>query len=90
MYFMGWTILLAISLGTGLAMFVWAMRSGQFAEQDRARYLPLADGEGTPPWRSSNGRPPELYAMAVVLVLGLMAMIGAILLTLRNISSWEG
>lgn len=35
--------LLLMSCGIG-AFFLWGIRTGQFADQDRARYLPLQSG----------------------------------------------
>jgi cbb3-type cytochrome oxidase maturation protein len=40
-YYAGWLFLVVISLGTSLAAFIWALRAGQFSDQERARYLPL-------------------------------------------------
>ncbi len=44
-----WFTFLVITLIGVSAIIVWAVRSGQFANQDRARYLPLRSGipEGT-------------------------------------------
>ena len=43
MYYLPWTILVVISLWVSLMGFIWALKSGQFSDQDRARYLPLRD-----------------------------------------------
>ncbi len=43
MYFSAWMILIAFSLWVSLAAFLWGLQSGQFSDQDRARYLPLRD-----------------------------------------------
>jgi cbb3-type cytochrome oxidase maturation protein len=40
-YYAGWLCLVVISLSVSLAAFIWALRSGQFSDQERARYLPL-------------------------------------------------
>jgi len=40
-YYSGWLFLVVISLIVSLAAFIWALRSGQFSDQERARYLPL-------------------------------------------------
>ncbi len=44
-----WLISLALSLVTVSALFLWGVRTGQFSEPDRARYLALP---GEPPPRS--------------------------------------
>lgn len=38
-----WIGLVVITLVTGGIVFAWAIRTGQFSNQDRARYLPLGD-----------------------------------------------
>jgi cbb3-type cytochrome oxidase maturation protein len=43
MYFPFWIILVVFSLTASLAAFLWGLKSGQFADQDRARFLPLGD-----------------------------------------------
>jgi cbb3-type cytochrome oxidase maturation protein len=40
-YYAGWLFLVVISLIASIAAFIWGLRSGQFSDQDRARYLPL-------------------------------------------------
>ena len=40
-YYAGWLFLVGISLSVSLVAFIWALRAGQFSDQDRARYLPL-------------------------------------------------
>jgi len=40
-YYVGWLFLVGISLSVSLAAFIWALRAGQFSDQERARYLPL-------------------------------------------------
>ncbi|HBG05667.1 MAG: hypothetical protein A2075_09680 [Geobacteraceae bacterium GWC2_58_44] len=39
-----WIGFLLLMTGGIAAFFLWAIRSGQFSHQDRARYLPLASG----------------------------------------------
>ena len=41
MYYAGWLSLVAISLAVSIVAFLWGLKSGQFSDQDRARYLPL-------------------------------------------------
>ncbi len=40
-YYAGWLFLVVISLGVSIVAFIWALRAGQFSDQDRARYLAL-------------------------------------------------
>jgi cbb3-type cytochrome oxidase maturation protein len=51
-----WTGYLVLGLIFAVAVLVWAIRSGQFEDQDRARYLPLRSG--IPPKDGPKGVPP--------------------------------
>jgi cbb3-type cytochrome oxidase maturation protein len=42
--FLFWAIFTACTLAAALTALIWAVRSGQFSDQDRARYLPLLSG----------------------------------------------
>jgi len=85
MYFSGWMFLIVISIGASLAAFIWGLRSGQFANQDRARYLPLADGLPPPPVRSSSGPGAEAYGMIVVLIIGVVVLMAPIVMILYRL-----
>ncbi|MBI3948439.1 MAG: cbb3-type cytochrome oxidase assembly protein [Armatimonadetes bacterium] len=41
-----WTLYALLATALFSAFFLWAVRAGQFADQDRARYLPLATVRG--------------------------------------------
>ena len=56
MYFSGWMVLVAVSLWISLMAFLWGLQSGQFSDQERARYLPLRD---LPPRPSVQESGPE-------------------------------
>ncbi len=81
MYYYGWIMLVSISLWVSLVAFVWALRSGQFAEQGRARYLPLADGHPLPPADHGKRRCVENYALLVVAALGTLGFLSAIVVS---------
>ena len=38
-----WTAVAVVGIAGASAVLVWAVRGGQFSDQDRARYLPLDD-----------------------------------------------
>jgi len=40
-YYLPRVLLIVVSLWVSLAGFLWALKEGQFSEQERARYLPL-------------------------------------------------
>jgi hypothetical protein len=83
-YYPFWVLLIALSLLASLGGFLWAYRHRQFADQDRARYLPLRN-EGARAAVSSGRRiNPEVAAMIGVLaigVMGLFATLAVVILT---------
>ena len=56
-----WLVFAGISLAGLTMVLVWAIRTGQFKNQDRARYLALHDGVqqdcNTPAKKQSKGEP---------------------------------
>jgi cbb3-type cytochrome oxidase maturation protein len=82
MYFYGWIILVSISLWVSLLAFVWALRTGQFADQGRARYLPLASEYLPTPPSDGNKRTIESYALLAVAAIGLVGFLSAIIVSL--------
>jgi nitrogen fixation-related uncharacterized protein len=61
-------------LAASVALLFWGYRSGQFADQDRARYLPLRGEEALPEEGGRGAFAREVYALA-----GLMAALGVAL-----------
>jgi len=62
-YVLGWMGLVAVSLWISLIAFVWAVKSGQFAEQQRLRYMPLRDQPDGPPAGDPGRLPVEVYVL---------------------------
>ena len=55
-----WVVFAALSLLGVMAVIVWAVRSRQFADQDRARRLPLDSGIPTDAqWAAPAGEDPK-------------------------------
>ena len=50
-----WVAFAAMALAGAIAVLVWAVRSGQFADQDRARHLPLTSGIPAEPPAAEGG-----------------------------------
>ncbi len=74
-YYFPWVLLIVISLWVSLAGFFWALKHGQFAEQERARYLPLRSELGPPPLTHPTRATPEVYALLGVLCMGGLALL---------------
>lgn len=73
-YFAGWLYLIVISLGVSIVAFLWAYRSGQFSDQDRARYLPLGEDLLSVPAVVASRRQRRLHS-TVFLIIAAMGLI---------------
>jgi len=65
-----------IYVGAGIlicgVLFYWAVSNGQFKDQDRARYFPLA-GEAPQPKDGSGAKWPLSMTISLVVILGALA-----------------
>jgi cbb3-type cytochrome oxidase maturation protein len=74
-YYLPWILLIVASLWVSLAAFFWALKHGQFSDQERARYLPLRS-EISPPLIKHPSKPTcEVYALLGVLCMGGLALL---------------
>jgi cbb3-type cytochrome oxidase maturation protein len=74
MYFPYFITYIVVGLAITLAVFFWALKNGQFSDQQRARYLPLqgdSDTTSAPP--SSPFSRIEIYGLFLLAVAGLGA-----------------
>ena len=86
-YYLPWVLLIVASLWVSLVGFFWALKRGQFSEQERARYLPLRGELGFPHAKTVRRLPKEVYAMLLVVALvgsSLLAVIATIALRARG------
>jgi cbb3-type cytochrome oxidase maturation protein len=85
-YYAGWLFLVTISLTASLAAFIWALRAGQFSDQDRARYLPLGKDLLSEPITVASrakSRAHSVY-MCVIAAIALIAFAAALILSLYH------
>jgi cbb3-type cytochrome oxidase maturation protein len=85
MYFIGWMILVMISLGVSLIALIWALRSGQFADPVRARYLPLSGNLSLPPVKNPGKFTAEVVALLAIGGIGLLAILAPVILSLYRL-----
>jgi cbb3-type cytochrome oxidase maturation protein len=85
MFLLSWFFLIAAGLLISLGFFFWALRTGQFSDQERARFLPLSDGFLMPEVENPAKLSREVYALLFAVGLGLLAMIAAVVLTLVKV-----
>lgn len=79
MYYPYFIAYMLVGFAISLVVFFWALGSGQFKDQDRARYLPLERGDEPGVSKLSRVGRYEAYGLVVLVTLGLMAT-GAVLL----------
>lgn len=82
MYYLGWILLILLGVGLGIWAFLWALRSGQFAEQQRARFLPLRDEGLATDAASTAGSRVAVCFLCLAGGLVLLAMAAALWLAL--------
>lgn len=79
--YLSWIFLVACTVWVCLLAFVWALQDGQFSDQNRARYLPLAgdfrkDAVEGAPWRGWERYFYMLMAVVMLLSFGMAAFLG--------------
>ena len=79
MYFPYFIAYITIGLVIGGLVFFWAVRNGQFQDQQRARFLPLERDERIGSAMGSRWKRFEIYMLFFLAIAGLMST-GAILL----------
>jgi nitrogen fixation-related uncharacterized protein len=82
MFYAAWLTLIAAGVGASIAALFWALKTGQFSDQGRARYLPLTDESVLSPMETPRRLPAEVYALALVIVLGLISIASTVSLTI--------
>jgi nitrogen fixation-related uncharacterized protein len=65
-----------------LIVLLWALKNGQFQEQQRARFLPLEEGLEAEPLKVSKIGRIEAYALIVLASLGLFGTAATLIFSL--------
>ncbi len=73
MYYPYFIAYITIGLTISLVVFYWAFRTGQFTDQQRARYLPLKGDGNQPPVKTTRIHRLEIYGLFFLAVAGLSA-----------------
>jgi cbb3-type cytochrome oxidase maturation protein len=82
MYFPYFVTYILIGFGLTLIVFAWALASGQFKDQQRARYLPLQDDPAPQPVRVSRFGRLEAYTLFFLASAGLAASAAVVIFAL--------
>ncbi|BBO68938.1 hypothetical protein DSCA_28680 [Desulfosarcina alkanivorans] len=75
MYYPYFIAYISIGLTISLVVFYWAFRTGQFSDQQRARFLPLRDETDEPPVKASRFNRIEIYGLFFLATAGLGATV---------------
>ncbi|MFO7715594.1 hypothetical protein [Desulfosarcina sp.] len=73
MYYPYFIAYIGIGLVLSLVVFYWAFRTGQFTDQQRARFLPLRDDADKVPVKASRFNRIEIYGLFFLAAAGLGA-----------------
>ena len=84
MYFPYFITYMAIGFVISLVVFFWALKNGQFKEQQRARFLPLEDERKVSVEKVSNIKRYEIYALMFLALAGLAASAAVLVFSLLN------
>jgi len=82
MYFPYFIAYISIGLVVSLVLFFWALKSGQFQDQQRARFLPLRDDDGATSVKASRAHRIEVYGLFFLAAAGLAASAAMLLYAL--------
>lgn len=72
MYYPYFLTYILTGLVIGLLIFVWALKNGQFSDQQRARFLPLEEESRVVVEAGNKGR-YEVYVLFLLAVVGIVS-----------------
>ena len=84
MYFPYFITYMALGFIISLVVFFWALKNGQFKEQQRARFLPLEDERKASVIKVSNIKRYEIYILMFLALAGLAASAAVLVFSLLN------
>jgi cbb3-type cytochrome oxidase maturation protein len=82
MYYPYFIAYIVIGVTVSLLVFFWALKNGQFRDQQRARFLPLRDEADTIPVKASKMHRLEVYVLFFLATAGLAASATVVLYAL--------
>ena len=84
LFFNIWFLFMIIGILFAIAMFAWAVKRGQFEEQNRARYLPLRDLEDFEKMEKPEHSKKDAITFIAITLIGVSLLCTAIFLTIKN------
>ena len=85
MYFPYFIIYIVIGMILAVSLFLWALKNGQFRDQQRARFLPLYGAPKRAPVKASKVSRIEVVALFALVVIGLCASFSTVIFALWRV-----
>ncbi|KPJ78033.1 MAG: hypothetical protein AMJ54_05565 [Deltaproteobacteria bacterium SG8_13] len=82
MYFPYFITYMSIGLVISIVVFIWALKNGQFRDQQRARFLPLEDDLDQTAAGTSRVSRYEMYGLFLLALAGLGASAAVLIYSL--------
>jgi len=82
MYYSFFTAYIIVGMALSVPVLYWAVKNGQFRDQQRARYLPLEEKPEGRASRAAKAPRYELYALGILASAGLLTSGVVLLFTL--------
>jgi len=82
MYYPYFVTYMLIGFAVSLAVFYWAVKNGQFSDQQRARFLPLVGDAEEKPAEESRWRRVEIFGLGFLVCAGLAATAAVLVFSL--------
>jgi nitrogen fixation-related uncharacterized protein len=82
-YIIGWIVVIVVTLIASFGGFYWALKSGQFLDQNRPRFFPLVDLPPLLEKPRSVRRLTEVYALTLGALFVVCALVAAMILGAR-------
>ncbi len=79
MYYLFFITYLVAGFALGLVLFFWAIKNGQFKDQQRARYLPLDEEEPQPFGPVSKNARIQSFILLGLMAFGLLAVVWVVI-----------
>jgi len=77
---------MVFGLFVALIVFAWALKNGQFKDQQRARFLPLAQAGPQKSVRATRASRVEVYALFSLVIVGLCSSFAVVIFALWRAS----
>lgn len=87
MYYPYFISYMLAGVAIALVVFAWALKNGQFQDQQRARFLPLFDASHRAPVRASRMSRIEVFALFFLVIIGLCASFAVVIFALLRVPS---